>query len=214
MIFGISGYIGCGKGTVAEQLTNKYGFRQDSFAKNLKDACAVLFDWPRHLMEGDTKESREWREQPDKWWAAKLGIPDFSPRLSLQLVGTNSLRNHFNENIWMLTLENRYRKNPEQHVVISDVRFPNELKFIKEMGGILIRVDRGHAPAWEVTATLANTGDASALAMMQDTYPTAHLSEWAWVGTEFDYVLNNNSTLLYLEEQVNDVISNTFTVME
>lgn len=207
MIFGISGYIGCGKGTVAEQLTDKYGFRQDSFAKNLKDACAVLFDWPRHLMEGDTKESREWREQSDKWWATKLGIPNFSPRLSLQLVGTNSLRNHFNENIWMLTLENRYRKNPNQHVVISDVRFPNELKFIKDVGGVLIRVDRGPAPVWEATATLANRGNKDALESMKILYPSAHLSEWAWVGTEFDYVLNNNSTIENLEQEVRDIVS-------
>jgi hypothetical protein len=67
MIVGISGFIGCGKSTVAQWLTNDYNFRKDSFATSLKDACAMMFDWPRDMIEGDTKESREWREQTDTW---------------------------------------------------------------------------------------------------------------------------------------------------
>src|ERR1700682_3461688 len=127
MLIGISGFINSGKSTVAAQLTKEYGFKKDSFATSLKDACALIFDWPRDMIEGDTAESREWRDVVDQWWANRLNIPDFSPRLALQLVGTDALRNHFNEGIWFMTLENRIRKNPEQHIVISDVRFPNEI---------------------------------------------------------------------------------------
>lgn len=209
MIFGISGFIGCGKNTVADQLKEEFGFVQDSFASSLKDACATLFDWPRHMIEGDTKESREWREQTDTWWAEKLGIENFNPRLALQLIGTNSLRNHFNPDLWLLTLANRARKNPDQHIVISDVRFPNELNFIKNTGGILIRVDRGPSPVWYETALLANTGNSIAKSIMERTYPTAHLSEWAWVGTEYDFVVDNNGTLDDLKTQIRDIASKT-----
>jgi hypothetical protein len=206
MIVGISGFIGCGKSTVAQWLTNDYNFRKDSFATSLKDACAMMFDWPRDMIEGDTKESREWREQVDTWWAGKLGIPNFSPRLALQLVGTDSLRNHFNEGIWFLTLENRVRKNPDQHVVISDVRFPNEIEFIKNQGGILLKVNRGPAPVWYETALMANKGNSIAKKIMTDTYSQAHFSEWAWVGSKYDYELNNDGTLEDLEMQVKDIV--------
>ncbi len=207
MIVGISGFIGCGKSTVADQLTNEYGFRRDSFAASLKDACAVLFDWPRHLIEGDTKESREWREQIDTWWAEKLDIPKFSPRLALQLIGTDTLRNHFNPGIWFMTVENRIRKNPDQHVVISDVRFPNEIQFIKEHNGILININRGPAPVWYETALMANKGNSLAKEAMIKTYSSAHASEWSWIGAKFDYIINNDSTIEFLDTQIKEIIT-------
>jgi hypothetical protein len=207
MIVGISGFINSGKSTVASHLTDVYKFRKDSFATSLKDACAALFDWPREMLEGDTRESREWREIPDAWWSNKLSIENFSPRLALQLIGTDSLRNHFNEGIWFMTLENRVRKNPEQHVVISDVRFPNEVKFIQDQGGIMIRVDRGAPPVWFETALKANKGNSLAKGVMTQTYSSAHFSEWAWVGQKYDYVLNNDSTLEDLKMQVEEIVA-------
>jgi len=207
MLVGISGFIGCGKSTVADQLTGQHNFRKDSFATSLKDACALMFDWPRYMIEGDTKESREWREQVDTWWAQKLNIPNFSPRLALQLIGTDALRNHFNEGIWFMTLENRIRKNPDQHVVISDVRFPNEVEFIKSQGGIMVRVDRGPTPVWFETALMANKGNSLAKEAMTKTYSNAHFSEWAWVGSKFDYVVNNDGTLENLHSQVKEIVA-------
>ena len=140
MIIGLLGFIGSGKGTVANILQQEYNFKPDSFASSLKDACAAIFDWPRDLLEGDTVESRAWREVTDDWWAQKLGIPDFTPRLALQLIGTDSLRNYFHQDIWFLTLQNRLRKNPDANVVISDVRFPNEVKMVKEIN-LALKID-------------------------------------------------------------------------
>lgn len=207
MIVGLLGFINSGKGTVASHLVNKNNFRQDSFATSLKDACAVMFDWPRHLLEGDTKESREWREIVDPWWSEQLGIPNFSPRLALQVIGTDALRNNFHEDIWFLTLQNRIRKNPNQHVVISDVRFPNEIKFIQEQGGVLVKINRGPAPVWYETAILANRGNSLAKEAMTKTYSSAHFSEWAWVGSKVDFELNNDGTLEFLEAQVSEVLT-------
>jgi len=206
MIVGLLGFINSGKGTVASQLVNDFNFRQDSFASSLKDACSAIFDWPRHLLEGDTTESREWREVVDPWWSEKLGIPNFSPRLALQVIGTDSLRNNFHEDLWFLTLQNRIRKNPDQHVVISDVRFPNEIKFIQEQGGFLVRINRGSLPVWYETALMANKGNMLAKEVMTKTYSSAHYSEWAWVGSKIHYELNNNGTLESLQSQVRDIL--------
>lgn len=206
MIIGILGYIGSGKGTVASYLANEYGFRQDSFAGSLKDACAALFDWPRHMLEGDTKESREWREQVDPWWAEQLGRPGFSPRLALQLMGTDVIRNNFDEKMWFLTVQNKIRKDPSRNVVISDVRFPNEVNFIKENGGKLLKVNRGSPPVWLETAILANKGNSIAKDIMQKTYPNVHFSEWAWAGVQPDIEISNDGTLEQLYEQINGII--------
>jgi hypothetical protein len=125
----------------------------------------------------------------------------------LQLVGTNALRDHFNPDLWLLTFANRVRQNPEQHVVISDVRFPNELKFIEDNDGVLLNVSRGNSPVWYETALLANRGNVAARAIMENTYPAAHLSEWAWVGAKFDYYINNNGTLDELKSKIRDIMS-------
>ncbi len=61
MIVGLVGFIGSGKGTVGDILEQK-GFIKDSFAKPLKDACSVMFGWPREMLEGDTEVSRKWRD--------------------------------------------------------------------------------------------------------------------------------------------------------
>jgi len=206
MIVGISGFINSGKSTIATQLTEHHNFKKDSFANSLKDACSALFDWPRHLIEGDTKESREWREIVDPWWSEKLGIENFSPRLALQLIGTNTLRDHFNPGLWFMTLENRIRKNPGQHIVISDVRFPNEVEFIQKQGGIMIKVSRGPEPPWHETALMANKGNSIAKTIMTNTYSSAHFSEWAWVGSKFDYEVSNDTDVEGLQKQITEIM--------
>lgn len=205
-LVGLVGFIGSGKGTVAETLVNQFNFRQDSFAASLKDAVSVMFDWPRHLLEGDTKESREWREQPDTWWGDKLGISNFTPRYALQYMGTDVLRNHFNQDIWFLTLQNRLRKNSEQNVVISDVRFPNEVKFIQEQGGKIVRIHRGQEPSWFDVAVAANRGDVWQHNLMTNdpALKQVHHSEWAWVGSHIDHHIYNDGTLGSLKDKVTE----------
>lgn len=203
-LIGVVGFIGCGKGTVSDFLVNNYNFKQDSFAKSLKDATSQIFGWSRDLLEGDTKESRAWREMPDKWWGEKLGITNFTPRYALQIMGTDVIRNNLNQGIWFLTLENRLRQETGQNIVISDVRFPNELKFIKDNGGIIVRIKRGDDPAWYNEAALANNGDLN-MEMQMATYGV-HKSEWAWVGYQVDYTITNDSTIDELHRSVSRLI--------
>jgi hypothetical protein len=73
MIVGLVGFIGSGKGTVADIMTTEHGFSKESFAGGVKDAASVIFGWDRKLLEGDTEESRAWRETPDEYWSEKLG---------------------------------------------------------------------------------------------------------------------------------------------
>lgn len=63
MLIGVVGFAGSGKGTVADILVRDHGFKKLSFADALKDAVATIFGWERHLLEGDTDESREFAKR-------------------------------------------------------------------------------------------------------------------------------------------------------
>jgi hypothetical protein len=207
MIIGVCGFIGSGKDTVADYLTNFHGFRRESFANSLKDAVAQVFGWDRIMLEGRTTQARAWREQVDPWWAQRLDMPDLTPRWVLQHWGTEVCRKAFHDDIWIASLENKLR-NSTDNIVISDCRFPNEIRSIKDAGGIVIRVKRGAEPDWYNDAADMNAGDRclnymTAKVRMQKL--GIHASETAWVGTKFDAVLLNDSTIDDLFEQVNDL---------
>ena len=205
MIIGVCGFIGSGKDTVADYLTNFHGFRRESFANSLKDAVAQVFGWDRTMLEGRTKQAREWREQVDPWWAERLNMPSLTPRWVLQYWGTEVCRKAFHDDIWIASLENKLR-NSKDDIVISDCRFPNEINSIKSAGGIIICVQRGIQPHWKDIASKANRGDPKA----QDWLKTEgiHASETAWVGTKFDAVLDNDGDIDDLFKQVKGLVSN------
>jgi hypothetical protein len=206
MIIGVCGFIGSGKDTIADYLVNFHEFRRESFASTLKDAVAAVFGWDRTMLEGRTKEAREWREQVDPWWAARLDMPTLTPRWVLQYWGTEVCRKAFHDDIWIASLENKLR-NSKDHVVISDCRFPNEISSIKNAGGQIVWVQRGTLPEWYDVAVDANRG--SNVAINELKMRKIHASETAWVGTEFDAIIDNNSTIDDLYQQAQTlVISN------
>lgn len=205
MIIGICGFQGSGKDTIADYLQNIYGFKRDSFASTLKDAVAAIFGWNRELLEGRTKESRAWRETVDQWWATRLDMPNLTPRLVLQLWGTEVARRAFHDDTWIASLEHKL-VSAHNDIVITDVRFPNEIRAVRNAGGIVIRVVRGPEPEWYDVAVATNEGTFNHMAQA---YPEVHPSEWAWIGTKFDAVLDNNQEGLdNLYRQIKDLVSN------
>ena len=191
MIIGLSGTIGCGKDTVADYLVNIHRFKREAFANSLKEAMAVIFGWEWALLEGRSKESREWREQVDPWWAKRLNMPELTPRWVLQYVGTEVIRQHFADDMWIASLENRLRQRSD-NVVITDVRFVNEIKMLRSLGAQCIEVRRGQLPDYYDIARLANAGDDVAQQKLADM--KVHKSETNWIGSEFDHVLHNNGS--------------------
>jgi hypothetical protein len=209
MIIGVCGLIGAGKDTMADYLVNIHQFRRESFANTLKDAVSAVFGWDRDLLEGRTRHSREWREQVDAWWADRLGMPELTPRWVLQYWGTEVVRRSFHDDTWIASLENRLRKTTDD-VVISDCRFPNEIGAIKRAGGLVVRVHRGPDPDWYGFAEMINRGPEKNIewswAKTQLDKFNIHASETAWIGTAFDAVIDNNSTMDHLYAQINDLV--------
>ena len=209
MIIGVCGFINSGKDTIADYLVNIHQFRRESFANTLKDAVANIFGWDRDMLEGRTRQSREWREQVDPWWAERLNMSDLTPRWVLQHWGTEVCRRAFHDDIWIAALENKLR-NSTDDIVISDCRFPNEIKSIKDAGGIVIRVIRGAEPDWYDAAVSANRGPNGntswAISRAKLERLQVHASESSWVGTKFNAVVDNNSSMDHLFLQINDLV--------
>lgn len=209
MIVGFVGLIGAGKDTAADYLVNYHGFRRDSFANTLKDAVACVFGWDRTMLEGRTKSSREWREQRDEWWSERLGR-EITPRLMLQLWGTEVCRRGFHDDIWIASLENKMRKTTDD-IVISDVRFPNEINAIHNAGGMVVRIQRGPEPEWYEDAVNYNKGPRMvgwAIGKRKLDKLGIHASEYSWVGGDIDYIVSNNGTIDELFEQLKNLVSN------
>ena len=215
-LISLVGFKGSGKDTVGRFLVQNYGFKNFSFAESLKDAVASIFCWDREMIEGETAESRAWRELVDPWWSEKLGIPGFTPRYAMQNFGTDVMRRYFNEDIWILNIERKLTMLPaDTKVVLIDGRFPNELDLGRKFGGRVIRVKRGPEPEWFETARIANSMPRSppknkreesrvieaAKAFNAMNSYGVHISEWAWIGQPLDYTIENDFTIPHLQTE-------------
>jgi len=206
------GFISAGKDTAADYLVNYHQFRRDSFANTLKDAVANVFGWDRTLLEGRTAQAREWREQIDPWWAERLNIPKLTTPRVLQYWGTEACRYGFHDDIWIASVENKIRKTSD-NIVISDVRFPNEIKAIHNAGGIVVRIKRGADPTWYSAAESFNKGPDSnpswSLSKNKLERLKIHASETAWVGGDIDHTVLNDTTIDELFSQIKNLIPQT-----
>lgn len=203
MIIGICGLIGSGKDTIADYLVRQHGYKKLSFADALKDSTAALLDWDREMLEGNSRESRNWRELPDEILSKELGR-EISPRSFLQEYGTDIMRQHFHNDIWVILAKKKMLENPETNYVISDVRFNNEKKVIKDLGGDLWVIKRGEQPSWWFDAIKTNNGSINFMRGYD-----VHESEYKWVDFDstFDAVIKNDKTIEELHEQVEKSIN-------
>lgn len=143
MLVGLMGIKKCGKSAAAEYLVEKHEFEEISFSSPLKKALKELFLFEDHQVYG----TQEQKETSDSRWF------NCSPRKIMQFVGTDLLRDQlekimpgikhdvFVKRFALWYLEER-KINPNKNYVISDVRFHNEMDYIQQLGGIVIRINR------------------------------------------------------------------------
>ena len=113
----------------------------------------------------------------------------------LQIVGTELLREGFNKNVHVAsTMANIKDKD---NVIITDLRFPNELEAVKKRGGITIRVNRpcnicGGSGYHKMSCPVSKSGE--------------HYSETAIDKSKFDYVIENSGSIEELIEKVREIL--------
>ena len=182
-IIAITGLKGSGKDTTADYIIKNYdNWEKDSFAGTLKDATSAIFGWDRKMLAGETPEDREIRETRDDYWSEKLGF-EVTPRIVLQKLGTDCLRSHFHQNIWVDSLERKIR-NTTKNVIITDCRFKNEIDMLRNLGATIVRVERDTLPEWfEKVGELNIKGYNSAdIVNIVPEVKNIHISELDWIG--------------------------------
>jgi len=134
-IIGLYGKAGCGKDTAATILRQEVTAHRMAFAEPLYEAISVI------TKVGVTQfQDRDFKEEVVPW----IGK---SPRYLLQTLGTEWGRKLVGENFWVDILKRRidhmeWWNGVERDIVITDVRFENEAKMIKEMGGEIWHIIR------------------------------------------------------------------------
>lgn len=177
------------------------------FAGKLKQTASLLTGVPMEMFEDQEFKKQE---MPECWnklqqsGRSKAVVP-MTYRLFLQELGTEAMRNGLHSNVWVNALFADYHPTPnksmdesfmEQFVtgsseihytlpnwIITDMRFPNEMKAVVEKSGITIRVVR--------------PGTA------QGTHP----SEIALDDATFDYEIINDGTIEDLIEKVKAILT-------
>jgi len=211
MLIGLVGFAGSGKGTVAQSLHRDLDYTIDSFAKPIKDASALIFGWDRKLLEGDTRVSRRWREQPDKFWSKEFDDPKFTPRKAMQRLGTEACRNNIGNSIWVASLVKRWQDAGQPNTVVADCRFPNEIEAIRDLGGKILRIKRGPEPTWYQTILFSNKGfsdeeELDQINQLRAIRSIPHESETAWIGCEMDEVFSNEGEIIELETAISEYV--------
>jgi hypothetical protein len=120
-------------------------------------------------------------------------------------MGTDVLRKHFHDDIWIASLENKLHNAHDQNIVISDSRFVNELKLLAKAGAMTVRVKRGPNPEWWNIASDTMIADFDRTMRMKDF--NIHHSEWDWANYKFDVVISNDKSLLDLALQVDHLLT-------
>lgn len=208
-IIAIAGFKGSGKDTVGDLLKTYHGFQTTSFAKPLKQALCVMFGWDTIMLEGQTQDSRAWREQPDAYWSEKFKRT-ITPRMIMQEFGTEIVRGQMLDQFWIASTQKEITTRPNTNIVVTDARFVNELNMIKSLGGVTVRIKRGHDPHWFKTMESINSQSAwvkKLRLMLNPTLRKIHSSERDWIGYKFDFVIDNDSDIHDLHKQVKQLLA-------
>jgi hypothetical protein len=176
MLIGLSGKKGSGKDTCYSAISRlRPGAVRLAFADVLKEELAAACDTTVQAIEMNKSVFR----------------------LGLQWWGTEFRRKFHSETYWLDRMADKLRDLHEfpsdapplpcitpsrRIVVITDVRFPNEFDFIKERGGLMVRIARYGAD--------------------EDMHP----SETALDGHSFDFYLDNSSTMAGFHVIVGDLL--------
>ena len=148
-IIGLCGNKGSGKDTFANYLVKTEGYIKVAFADYIREALKILFDW------NEDNFTQELKEKNDEYWKV-------SPRKMMQELGTEFLRFHcanlmsqdfnlpngdsysssFHIKRLNKDINKFFKDNNDVKIIISDIRFQDEVDYVKKIGGTVIKINR------------------------------------------------------------------------
>jgi hypothetical protein len=150
MVIGISGKIKSGKSRVAKTLFKMLKeegkqVKVKSFAQPLYEVVSKLYDTDIKTIKKDKQENLPIYIHTR---TTNSGMVTTNYRTILQVIG-NTARDYGDSDIWVNALfgyENKKINNGD-YWIIDDVRYSNEAQRIRDLNGVLIRVERDlHQP--------------------------------------------------------------------
>ena len=175
ILIGITGPARSGKDTVAGFLIEQ-GFQRLSFAEPLKaGVAAMLGESPEDLFSDENKDKPLRADWPQH----------ITPRMLLQAVGTQGIRHNVDPRFWAWLAADKYAESTHS-VVITDVRFEDEARWVRSQGGKIWRLVRN------------GTSNISGLA--------GHVSEAGIEPHPDDVTLHNNQSLDQLGYNVRQLL--------
>ena len=183
MLIGITGKIGSGKSTSANYLVNSWNFTEYSMAEPIKE-IGTIFGFTHNQLYGTQKEKLEIHP----YWRV-------SGREFLQKIGTDMFRDllpqvipnmKISKSVWCDIFRLKY--NCLNRTVVSDIRFPDEARMVRDLGGVIIRIvrEQGHAD--------------------QSGHADRHISESGQDGIVHDFLINNKSDTKSLYATIDSIL--------
>lgn len=175
MLIGLHGKSRSGKDSVAGVLVRKYGFTQVALATAIRELLLKL----NPMLEDDNGNLHSmqglWHDNLKDWDMIKAESRE-SVELMIRL--GQGARDIIGEDVWLsAAFPGMMYFHSDGNVVVSDVRQPNEVEFIRRKGGELWYIERP-----ELTESRGMDG--------------------LLKGVQFDEIILNNGTLADLEETV------------
>lgn len=135
MLIGLCGFARSGKSVAASILQERHGFSELSFASPIREFI-------RGLLMVDMPTFETIKDKPHPLLSGK------SPRFAMQTLGTEWGRHGISSTLWVDVCIQKARALMDSgtYVVVSDVRFDNEARAIRDAGGIIIRLHRSDIP--------------------------------------------------------------------
>jgi len=142
LLIGLGSKAKVGKDFLAKELAKIYDVERIAFADSLKLSVAKLLE-EQGLLNSLNITYNELEQ-----------IPELKEKIRPLLVAVGNTLRAFNPDHWINVVLNNKQFNKEI-TIITDVRFPNEVKAIKKLSGYFINIETNVAPANEVEAHYA-----------------------------------------------------------
>lgn len=196
------GIKGSGKSTSANFISDNYNLEQVSFATHLKDLTASICSIDRVLLEGDTEESRTWRDLENDNVKLFTNNQASTPREALVFVAEELIKPKLGKDYFCRKVANDIKGNK----IITDMRFIEEYEYVKDVIGLVIRIDNtNNEPDYAKVLREMPKDDISDYMVRK--HPNVSNGEWDIFKIPTNHIINNNNNKDHLYSELEYIMA-------